>query len=330
MEATSGPVLALDLGATRIRAAVVTSDGRILSRADRRTPGADGPQAVIRACIEELKSAAGAVSPEIRQSIVGLGLASPGPLDPRTGALIEPPNFGPGFTDVPFRDPIGAALGLPAALERDTNVAALAELAFGAARGARNFLYLTISTGLGGAIVIDGRLYGGPDGVAGELGHIPVALDGPICGCGGVAHVEAFASGSGMARIAAGAVARGEAPALAARAREIAPRSLEGRDVAEVADAGDPFAGAILETGRRAMGQLLVGLVNTFNPELIVIGGSVAMGEGERLFGAVREAVTTGAFRIPRGRVRIVPAELGDDVGLLGAVPLCRLGASPA
>ena len=97
-----------------------------------------------------------------------------------------------------------------------------------------------------------------------------------------------------------------------------------------LADAGDPFAGAILETGRRAMGQLLVGLVNTFNPELIVIGGSVAMGEGERLFGAVREAVTAGAFRIPRGRVRIVPAELGDDVGLLGAVALCRLGASPA
>src|SRR3990170_5700075 len=200
MEVTSGPVLALDLGATRIRAAVVTADGRILSRADRRTPGADGPQAVIRACIEELKLAADAVSPEIRQSIVGLGLASPGPLDPRTGVLIEPPNFGPGFTDVPLRDPIAAALGLPAALERDTNVAALAEMEFGAARGAMNFLYLTISTGIGGAIVIDGRLHGGPDGVAGELGHIPVALAGPICGCGGGGAGAGLASGAGLGR----------------------------------------------------------------------------------------------------------------------------------
>src|SRR4029077_8878533 len=97
-----------------------------------------------------------------RRSIAGLGLASPGPLDPRGGILVEPPNFGPGFIDVSFRDPIAAALGLPAVPERDTNVAALAEMAFGAAKGTRDFLYLTISTGIGGSIVIDGRIYGGP------------------------------------------------------------------------------------------------------------------------------------------------------------------------
>ncbi len=322
-----GPVLALDLGGTRIRAAVVAADGQILSRASRRTPGGEGPSAVIQACIEELKLAADAVDPSVRRSIVGLGLASPGPLDPRTGYLVEPPNFGPGFVDVPFRDPIGQALGLPAALERDTNVAALAEQAFGAARGLRDFLYLTISTGIGGAIVIDGHIYGGPDGVAGELGHIPVAIEGPVCSCGAPAHVEAIGSGSGMARIATGMAARGEAPGIAARVLEIAPRELEGSDVAELADQGDPQAAQIIETGRRAVGQLLVGLVNTFNPEAIVIGGSVAQGEGERLFRPVRDTVAKYAFRIPRQRVRIVPAELGDDVGLLGAVPLCALHA---
>jgi glucokinase len=327
MEPSLGPVLALDLGGTRIRAAVVSQDGRILSRADRQTPSGRGPEPVIRACIQELRNAADAVTPEVRRSIVGLGLASPGPLDPRTGFLVEPPNFGPGFLDVPFRDPIAAALGLPAALERDTNVAALAEMAFGAARGARDFLYLTISTGIGGSIVIDGQIYGGPDGVAGELGHIPVGIEGPICGCGGVAHVEAIASGSGMARLASGAAARGEAPALAARAREIAPRLLEARDVAALADAGDAVSAGILETARRAIGQLLVGLVNTFNPEVIVIGGAIAMAQGDRLFGPIHEAVATTAFRIPRTRVHIVPAELGDDVGLLGAVPLVALRA---
>ncbi len=330
MNAIAGPVLALDLGASRIRTAVVSPAGEILSRAERRTPGLDGPDAVIAACIAELKRAAELVPAETRRSIVGLGLASPGPVDPKAGTLVEPPNFGPGFTDIPFRDPIGSALGLPAAMERDTNVAALAELTFGAARGARDFLYLTISTGIGGAIVIDGQLYGGADGVAGELGHVPVALDGPTCACGGIAHVEAFASGSGMARIATAAVAQGSAPGLAGRALAIAPRVLEGRDIAELADAGDPVASEILATGRRAVGQLLVGLVNTFNPEFIVIGGSVAQGQGERLFGPVRTAVMETAFRIPRTRVRIVPAQLGDDVGLLGAVPLCSLARQAA
>jgi glucokinase len=204
-------------------------------------------------------------------------------------------------------------------------VAALAEMAFGAARGSRDFLYLTISTGVGGSIVIDGQIYGGPDGVAGELGHIPVAIEGPICGCGGVGHVEAFASGTGIARIAGAAIDREEAPALAEKARAIAPRVLEARDVAEVADAGDPVAARIMDTARRAVYQLLVGLVNTFNPETIVIGGAIAQAQGERLLGPAREHVARMAFRIPRTRVRIVPAELGDDVGLLGAVPLFAL-----
>jgi glucokinase len=328
MNRTGRPVLGLDLGATQIRAAVVAADSSILARTHRRTPGADGPAAVIAACIDELRRAAAAVDPEVRRSIVGLGLAAPGPLDPRRGTLVEPPNIGPGFVDIPFRDPIGEALGLPAALERDTNVAALAELEFGAARGARDFLYVTVSTGVGGSIVIGGEIYGGADGLAGELGHLPVALEGPPCGCGGVGHVEAFASGSGMARRALDAAAAGESPRLAARIREIHPRELEGRDVAELATAGDPVAGRIVAEGRRAVVQLVVGLVDTFNPELVVIGGSVALGEGAALFQTIRETVATTAFRIPRERVRIVPADLGDDVGLLGAVPLFRLRGS--
>ncbi len=322
MTPRSGPVLALDLGGTRIRAAVVTPDGRVIARSERRTPFGRGPEPVIAACIEELRAARDQVDEATRAAIVGLGLASPGPLDPRAGTLVEPPNFGPGFVDVAFRDPIADALGLPAALERDTNVAALAEHAFGAARGASEFLYLTVSTGIGGSIVINGEVHGGPDGVAGELGHVPVNLDGPICGCGGRGHAEAFASGTGMARIAADLVERGEAPALAERAAAIAPKRLEARDIAQLAEAGDDVSAGILATGRRAIGQLLVGLVNVFNPEVIVIGGAIAQAQGERLFGPIRETVATEAFRIPRTRVRIVLAELGDDVGLLGAVPL--------
>ncbi|MBI2762888.1 MAG: ROK family protein [Chloroflexi bacterium] len=325
-----GPVLALDLGATQIRTAVVGADGRVLARAGRRTPVNVGPAPLIEACIAELRRAAAAVAPEVGRSLVGLGLAAPGPVDPTTGILVEPPNFGPGFRDVPFRDPIAAALGLPAALERDTNVAALAELEFGAARGARDFLYVTISTGIGGSIVIGGRIYGGPDGVAGELGHIPVDFDGPPCGCGGRGHIEALCSGSGIARLATEAARAGRSPALAARLAARAPGPLEGRDVGEAADTGDQEAAAIMERARRAFAAFIVGLVDVFAPELIVVGGSLAEAQGDRLLGPAREAITRTAFRIPRERVQIVPAALGDDVGLVGAVPLLALaGRSP-
>jgi glucokinase len=318
-------VLALDVGGTRIRAAVVGVDGRILARSDGRTPAGEGPAPVIETCIAHLRAVRDEIlrlGPRRVPAVTGIGLCAPGPLDTVTGFLVEPPNFGPGFVNVPFAGPIGDALGLPAVLERDTHVAALGELAFGAARGARNFLYLTVSTGFGGAIVIDGRLYGGPDGVAGELGHQVVDLDGPICGCGGRGHLEAICSGTGLARRGTEAAQSGASPVLAALLLARGGEGLEGRDVAEAAAAGDPGAGAIVDRAIHAFAAASTGLVNVFNPELIVVGGSMAMGMGDELLGPAREAVARDSFRIPRARVRIVPAALGDDVGLLGAVPL--------
>jgi glucokinase len=296
-----------------------------LSRREGRTPGADGPDAVVAACIFHLRSVRNDVDPAIARALAGVGLSAPGPVDPRSGTLVEPPNIGPGFRDVAFTGPIGAALDLPAALERDTNVAALGELEFGAARGCRDFLYLTVSTGFGGAIVIGGRLYGGPDGVAGELGHLPVDLDGPPCGCGGRGHIEALCSGMGIARLATDAALGGRSADLAARLAGRAPGPLEGRDVGDAADAGDPVAAAIMDRARRAFAALVVGLVNGFAPERIVVGGGLAVAQGERLLGPAREAVAATAFRIPRERVAIVPAALGDDVGLVGACPLLAL-----
>lgn len=315
-------VLALDLGATRLRAAVVADDGRILARSEVRTPGAEGPAAVVASAIETLRAVRAMAGDATTLRIRGIGLSAPGPVDPRRGTLVEPPNIGPGFRDVPFAAPIGEALGLPASLERDTHVAALAEQRFGAARGARDFLYLTVSSGFGGAIVIDDRLYGGPDGVAGELGHVVVDLDGPLCACGARGHIEAICSGTGMARLAAAAVAEGRSPELARLAAERAPGPLEGRDLATAAAAGDAAATAILERARAAFAAFVVSLVDVFAPERIVVGGGIAIAEGDRLLGPSRDAVRAHGFRIPAGRVQIVAAELGPDVGLIGAVPL--------
>jgi glucokinase len=318
----AGPVLALDLGASRIRVAAVAPDGRLLARDDGRTPGAAGPAAVVGACIKHLRGIVDRLDPATRAALAGIGISAPGPVDPRTGTLVEPPNIGPGFVDVPFAAPISHALGLPARLERDTNVAALAEQAYGVARDRQDFLYITVSTGIGGAIVAGGELYGGADGVAGEMGHIPVETKDIVCLCGTPGHLEGASSGSGIARQAATAAASGRAPGLAALVERIAPASLEARHVAEAEEAGDPDAAAIMERARGAFGAALIGLVNVFNPELIVVGGGLAQGQGDRLLEPARRAVVEGAFRIPGGRVRIVPAALGDDVGLVGAQPL--------
>ena len=320
--AMNGPVLALDLGASRIRVAAVGTDGRLLVRDDGRTPGAEGPPAVLQACIKSLRGIVARLDPATRAGLSGVGISAPGPVDPRAGTLVEPPNIGPGFVDVPFAAPIGEALGLPARLERDTNVAALAEQAYGVARGARDFLYITVSTGIGGAIVAGGELYGGADGVAGEVGHVPIEDDDAVCLCGTPGHLEAVSSGSGIARRAATAIAAGRAPGLAALAERLAPVKLEARHVAEAEETGDPDAAEIMERARDAFAEVLVGLVNVFNPELIVIGGGLAMGQGDRWLEPARRAVAEKAFRIPRERVRIVPAALGDDVGLVGAQPL--------
>jgi len=330
LTAAGGSVLALDLGGTQIRAAVVVDGGVVVAAHRTRTPVDAGGPAIVAACVEALATVrredaarAGA------RSLAGVGISAPGPVDPVAGMILDPPNLGPTFREIPLASLIGDALGLPAFLDRDTQVAALAEGRFGAAAGCADFLYVTISTGVGGAIVSDGRLLRGPDGTAGELGHLMVARDGAPCGCGMRGHLEGIASGSGMARSARAAAERGESDLLAALVRERGP-AFGGREVAAAAEAGDPAAAAILADARDAFAVTCVTLVDVFNPSLIVVGGSVAVGQGEQMLGPARAAVAAGAFRRPGARVRIVPAALGDDVGLIGGLVLVaeRLAAT--
>ena len=236
---------------------------------------------------------------------------------------MEPPNLGAQFRDVPIAAELSRGLDLPAFLDRDTNVAALGEQAFGAARGVDDFIYLTVSTGVGGAIVTGGEILHGPDGLAGELGHVVVELDGPRCGCGGVGHVEAIASGVALAREARAILAAGDSEFLAARAATLeAGEELSAKDVAEGALAGDPACRDVMDRARRALGAGCVGYVNAFNPHRIVIGGSIAEGEGDRLLDPIRETIARDAFDVLARKVTVVPAKLGGDVSLAGAQPL--------
>ncbi len=273
-------------------------------------------------CRDLLERARNEAPADAGQAVAGIGISSPGPVDPATGVVLEPPNLGPGFHHVPLAAELGTALGLPAFLDRDTNVAALGERAFGAARDCDDFIYLTVSTGVGGGIVTAGHLLRGADGLAGELGHLPVSLDGPRCGCGGYGHVEAIASGTALARDARALVERDESPLLARRAAEVGIDELSAKDVAEAADAGDGACISLMDGMRRALCVACVGYVVAFNPRRIVIGGSIAEAEGDRLLEPIRRTIAAEAFQVMARDVRVLPAGLGGDVSLAGAHPL--------
>jgi glucokinase len=319
-EAGGQPILAIDLGGTRIRAAYVSPALVVASRRAVDTNDEEGVDAVVqRICslAGDVKAAAhGAGLPDP----VGIGISSPGPLDPWRGVVVAPPNLA-GWHDVPLVSRVEATIGLPTFLERDTNVAIMAEWRHGAARGSDDAIYITVSTGIGGGIVIDGRPLIGKDGTAGEVGHITVEIDGPICGDGSPGHAEAIGSGTALAREGRALLESGASARLAEIFHGSGAAELGADHVAQAADQGDAACQALLDRAWVAIGAMCASLVNVLNPEVIVIGGSIAMHRPE-LFDVVRREVTRRAFPAPARRVRVLPAEHGDDVGLIGLLPI--------
>ncbi len=308
------PILAIDLGGTQIRAAIIAPDLNISHRRSVATGAPDGPAAVVdricRIAAEVLADAKheGVVRP------VAIGISAPGPLDARRGVVLSPPNL-PGWHDVALGKSVADATGLPTFLERDTNVAIMAEWQHGAARGSDDAVYVTVSTGIGGGIVLGGRPLIGRDGTAGEIGHLTVELDGPLCGDGMPGHAEALGSGAAIAREGRALLASGGSPGLAALANDAV--AVDAELVARAADGGDAACASVLTRAWVAIGAMCAGLVNVLNPEVIVLGGSIALRRPE-LRGAVREQIDRRAFAIPAARVRVEMAQHADDVSLIG------------
>jgi glucokinase len=319
-EAAVQPILAIDLGGTQIRAALVTPDLEVLQRRAVETNDQEGVDAVVQRICSLARVVIDAAHGAGLPDLVGIGISAPGPLDPWRGIVLQPPNLA-GWRDVPLAGQVEAALGLPTFLERDTNVAIMAEWRHGAARGTDDAIYITVSTGIGGGLVIGGRPLIGKDGDAGEVGHLTVEIDGPICGDGAPGHVEAIASGTAIARDGRALLAAGESSRLAEILATSGADELGAEHVARAADEGDPACRAILDRAWVALGALAASLVNLLNPEVIVLGGSIATHRPE-LFEAVRRELERRAFPIPARRVRIVPAEHGDDVSLVGLLPI--------
>jgi glucokinase len=229
------------------------------------------------------------------------------------------------LADVPFRDLMRERLGVPVFVDNDVNLAALAEQRLGAGRGALVMVMLTLGTGIGGAIVIDGRIYRGADGAAGELGHVTVDLDGPPClgNCPNRGCLEAFVSGPAIAREAERVGAARPGSALGRALAQGAP--ITGELVNELAMRGDDDACGVMASVGERLGAGLVGIVNTFNPEVVVIGGGAARA-GDLLLEPARRVVAARALRPSRDRVRIVQAALGEDAGMIGAALFARDG----
>ena len=304
-------VIAVDLGGTHIRVSMVSEAGALSHRSAIATDAKQGPHAVISRIAQLVNAVAedAGVDPS-----VPVGVASPGPLNPRTGVVLYTPNL-PGWRNVPIVNLLTAQTNRPVTIANDGNCAALGEARFGSARGVNNLVYLALGTGIGGGVISEGVLIDGKNGLGAEVGHTLVALDGPRCSCGSVGCLESFAAGWALKR---------EAELVATTADGDTMRALAGEGeihagiVAQAARNGDPAATLILERAGRALGAAMGSFVNMFDPEMIIIGGGVAA-IGDVLVEAAKRVMPSYSFVDMRREVRIAYSSLGNDTGLYGA-----------
>jgi glucokinase len=301
--------IGIDLGGTQLRAALVDCDGGIISRAAVETDVAGGPAGVveqIRRLCEEIDVAGR------RAEIAGVGVSAPGPLDSETGTVIAIPTL-PRWDDFPLRRTLEETLGLPVVLENDGIAAADGEWKFGAARGLRHFVYVTVSTGIGGGVAVDNRLLHGRRGMAGHVGHMVIDPGGPRCSCGALGCFEALASGTALGR-AGRAVAAARPESLLA---QHPADTITARDVVTAAREGDAAALELMAREATWLGIGFCNLIHLYSPQRLIMGGGVAQGF-DLLQEGIADVMRSSAMA-PFRDVEIVPASLGDNAGLVGA-----------
>ncbi len=311
-------IIGVDLGGTNIVVGAVLEDGNgLYALSTRRTPTAAGPDGVVelmvsmaRECMGEARRAVG-----VDIEFIGVGIGAPGPVDRERGVVVIAPNLG--WRDMPLRDRISEAVGLPASLDNDANCAVLGECWRGAAQGAKVVVGLTIGTGVGGGIVIDGKLFHGASDIAGEIGHTTVDLNGRRCKCGNYGCVEAYASG---VAIAARAVEGLEAGASSKLPDYVSGdfSAIDAELVYRAAREGDEFAREVVRDTARFLGATVANMVNTLNPDVVVICGGVTLA-GDQLFAPLREEVRRRAFKPAVAACKIVPGILTGTAGVYGA-----------
>lgn len=302
-------IAGVDLGGTNIKVGLVSPEGAVLQRHQTETRSDLGAQAVAeRICqaVRDCMEAAGA------GSVRGLGVGSPGTIDLADGVVLFSPNL-PGWRDIPLRRMIEDDLGLPCTLDNDANVAALAEQWVGAGRGASSLVLLTLGTGIGGGIVLDGRIWHGGNGVAGEIGHMSINPDGPLCGCGNRGCIEAYASATAMVRRMREAVQAGAQSSLADHLDELTAERIH-----RAARGGDAAAKQNIEQTGRYLGVAVSNIMHILNPQVIAFSGGVTAA-GDMLMRPLLDEVEWRTLEASRRNVKVCFAELPRDAGVIGA-----------
>jgi len=312
-------VIGVDLGGTKILTALANREGHVLAEQKIPTEAAKGQQHVVAQIVqsvEQVRKKAG-VKPE---QVPALALGAPGPLDSCKGIIHFAPNLA--WHDLPIRQVLERQLSIPVLLDNDANLAALGEHVYGAGRGEDNMVYITVSTGIGGGLIFGGRLYRGFADVAGEIGHMTVFPDGPLCGCGNRGCLEALASGTAIARDARELAACGRgAQILAAAGGDAA--GITAVTVAAAAAAGDNTAESIIARAARYLGIGIANIINLLNPSLVVLGGGV-MDIGEPVWQNLRTEVQARTLEEAGKSARLAAAELGGRAGVMGAIALAQ------
>ncbi len=315
-------IIGVDLGGTNLRCALVEEKSlRVVCRYETPTQASEGPDAIIRRLAE-------AVSAIMKQAgisgdqVAAVGIGAPGPLDGERGIVLSAPNL-PGWSNVPLAEKLQNLCGMRVVLENDANAAGWGEFVAGAGRGCRNMVLMTLGTGVGGAVIIDGRLLTGPDWTAGEIGHVVIVDGGRKCNCGSRGCLEAYASATATVARFVEALKFGWQSSLSGRPAN----SINCADIFAAAAAGDNLAVHIVHETGRYLGLMAANLANLLNSERCIFSGGMIKA-GDILFDAIRAECGQRAFAAPAARLQILPAELGEDAGLIGAAAraLARIG----
>jgi len=251
------------------------------------------------------------------ETVAAIGAAAPGPVDPYRGIVLSAPNI-PSWIDLPLASLLQAHFGVPACIGNDANLAALGEWKYGAGKGHRYLVYLTVSTGIGGGVIMDNHLLLGYHGLAAELGHITVERDGPLCSCGQRGHLEALASGPAIARWVEAELSQGATSSLSA------VKPLTAKLIAEAAKQGDALATRAFARAGGFIGRAIADILHMYNPSIVILGGGVSL-SGELLMKSLREEMRLHVMDSHYlDHLSVTTAALGDETGLLGALVLAR------
>jgi glucokinase len=314
-------VVGVDVGGTKVAAGIVTAGGEIINQT--RTPMiSTGDAAAGFAAVKSAIDSLFAMAPQT--PIRAIGVCAPGPLDPNTGIVINPPNV-PCWRNFPLASELAKIYSVPVKIDNDANAAALAESLWGAGRGYRNVFYACFGTGIGTGIVFDGRIYHGRTGAAAEGGHISVDYRGPHCKCGKRGCIEIYASGTAIARIAREKLSRNSQADRASNLLTLAHGNIEAITaelVGQAYQAGDPIAKEVLQETVEVVALWLSNIVDLLEPDVMILGGGVAAMLNP-FFDEIRNRIKESCINSRAGEIPLLPARYGADAGIAGGAALC-------